>query len=246
MSTDIQVSADADSLATAVASAFLDLIADLQASGAIPQVALTGGTIANAIHREIARLAPASGVDWAAVVLWWGDERYVAPDSPDRNAGQARAAFIDAVGVPAHHVHEMGSPRSACSVDEAAKAYGAELRLHGSGAFDLVMAGVGPDGHVASLFPGFAQLDVTDQIAVAVTGSPKPPPERITLTFAALNRADRVWFLVSGAEKSEAVAAAQAGADLHDIPAVGIRPVTASGAEGEITWWLDAAAAERT
>ena len=74
------------------------------------------------------------------------------------------------------------------------------------------MLGIGPDGHVASLFPGFPQLDVDDQIAVGVTGSPKPPPERISLTFAALNRARAVWFLVSGAEKADAVAARPAAA----------------------------------
>ena len=96
------------------------------------------------------------------------------------------------------------------------------------------MLGVGPDGHVASLFPGFPQLDVTDQIAVGVTDSPKPPPERISLTFSALNRARSVWFLVSGDEKADAVARALAeGTDLHDIPAAGV-----TGTE-ETIWFLD-------
>ena len=76
------------------------------------------------------------------------------------------------------------------------------MRAHGTGEFDIVMLGVGPDGHVASLFPGFPQLDVDDRIAVAVTGSPKPPPERISLTLGALNRARSVWFLVVGQGES--------------------------------------------
>ena len=81
------------------------------------------------------------------------------------------------------------------------------------------MLGIGSDGHIASLFPGFPQLDVDDRIAVPVTGSPKPPPERISLTFAALNRSKSVWFLVSGTEKAEAVARALAdGTDRHDAP----------------------------
>ena len=90
-------------------------------------------------------------------------------------------------------------------LDAAAAAYADLVRSAGTGAFDLVLLGMGPDGHVASLFPGFPQLDVVDQIAVPVTGSPKPPPERISLTFAALNRTAEVWFLVSGEGKADAV-----------------------------------------
>ena len=97
---------------------------------------------------------------------------------------------------------------------------------------------VGPDGHVASLFPGYPQLDVDDQIAVPVTDSPKPPPERISLTLPALNRSKSVWFLVSGTEKAAAVARALAdGTDLHDCPAAGV-----SGAD-ETIWFLDRSAA---
>ena len=96
---------------------------------------------------------------------------------------------------------------------EAAAAYAVEVRTHGAGEFDVVMLGVGPDGHVASLFPGFPQLDVDDDIAVAVTGSPKPPPVRISLTFPALNRTRQVWFLVSGDGKADAVARALATGD---------------------------------
>ena len=85
------------------------------------------------------------------------------------------------------------------------------------------MLGVGPDGHVASLFPGSPQLDVDDAVAVGVTDSPKPPPERVSLTFGALNRSRSVWFLVSGEEKAGAVARAlAAGTDVHDIPAAGV------------------------
>jgi 6-phosphogluconolactonase len=103
-----------------------------------------------------------------------------------------------------------------------------------------MMLGVGPDGHVASLFPGFPQLDVDDRIAVGVTDSPKPPPERISLTFDALNRSKSVWFLVSGDEKAPAVARALAeGTDRHDCPASGV-----TGSE-ETIWFLDRAAASQ-
>jgi 6-phosphogluconolactonase len=234
----IEVHEDAATLATAVAGELLSRLADAQAAGAVPQIALTGGTIAEDIHREIARLSPGSEVDWARVVIWWGDERFVAADSPDRNSGQAQTAFLGAVGADPANVHPMPSSDDAADVDAGAAAYAATLREHGSGEFDVVMLGIGPDGHIASLFPGFPQLD-DDGMTVGVTGSPKPPPDRVSLTFAALNRARSVWFLVSGDGKAAAVASALGGADLHDIPAAGV-----TGRE-ETIWFLDREAASR-
>ncbi|MFC4784919.1 6-phosphogluconolactonase [Nocardioides sp. MAHUQ-72] len=233
----IEVHEDATALATSVAGELLSRLADAQAAGHVPQVALTGGTIADAIHRELARLSPGSEVDWSRVVVWWGDERFVAPDDPGRNAGQARSALLDAIGVDPANVHEMPSTADAPDVDAAAAAYSDTLREHGSGQFDVVMLGVGPDGHVASLFPGNAALDVEDRIAVGVTDSPKPPPQRVSLTFPALNRSRSVWFLVSGDAKAAAVAQALGGADVHDIPAAGV-----TGSD-ETIWFLDRASA---
>ena len=143
---------DAGSVAADVATRLLEELARVQAEGREPQIALTGGTIADAVHREVARLSADSGVDWSRVVVWWGDERFVAADDPDRNAGQARAAFLDGVG--ATQAHEMPSTADAATVDEGAASYARVMREHGAGEFDVVMLGVGPDGHVASLFPG--------------------------------------------------------------------------------------------
>jgi 6-phosphogluconolactonase len=227
------VHADAAALATAVAGELLGRLADAQAGGGVPQIALTGGTIAEAVHREVARLSPASEVDWSRVVVWWGDERFVAPDDAERNAGQARAAFLDGIGVDPANVHEMPSTDDAANVAEGAAAYSSEMHEHGSGEFEIVMLGIGPDGHVASLFPGHASLDVDDRIAVGVTDSPKPPPERISLTFGALNRARSVWFLASGEGKAPAVARALGGADLHEIPAAAV------AGHDETIWFLD-------
>ena len=225
-------------LSTAVAGELLNRIADLQASGQVPRIVLTGGTIAVTIHQEIARLAPQSGVDWGAVEIWFGDERFVAPDSPDRNVGQAREAFLDALGVPAHRIHEMASTADAPDVDAGATAYGEALAESGVDRFDILMLGVGPDGHIASLFPGFPQLDA-DGDAVGVTGSPKPPPERISLTFPRLRRAASVWFLVSGEGKAAAVASAVGGAPVSETPAAGVQ------GEDETIWFLDRGAASR-
>jgi 6-phosphogluconolactonase len=230
----VEVHEDSAALAASAAGELLNRLAAAQEAGREPHIALTGGTIADRLHRELARLSPGADVDWARVVVWWGDERFVGPGSPARNAGQARVALLDAVG--ATQVHEMPSTESATSPDDGAAAYAQELREHGAGEFEVVMLGVGPDGHVASLFPGWPTLDA-DGIAVGVTGSPKPPPERISLTIPALRRSRAVWFLVSGEEKAAAVAQALGGADLHDIPAAGVE------GQDETIWFLDRASA---
>lgn len=233
----IEVHDSPELLASAVAGELLNRIADAQAAGHVPHVSLTGGSIAVAIHEEVARHAPASGVDWGAVHIWFGDERFVAPDSPDRNARQARAAFVDAVGVPDAHVHEFPSTADAADVDEAAARYAEELRAHWPGRFDVMMLGVGPDGHVNSLFPGFPQLTATGPTA-GVTGSPKPPPERVTLTFETTSAAASVWFLVSGDGKADAVRRALADdGSVQETPARGVT------GQAETIWFLDTAAA---
>jgi len=227
----------ADGVARAVAEQLVARIAAVQAEGRVPSIVLTGGTIANEIYRAVAGL-PSSDVDWMQVDFWWGDERYVPADSTDRNDRAAELDLLDVVGVDPARVHAMPAADEVHpDVANAAASYGELLRTHGKGLFDLVLLGVGPDGHVASLFPGFAQLDSDDDIAVAVTGSPKPPPERVTLTFSALNRAREVWFLVTGASKADAVARALADdGSVHQTPARGIT------CENR-TWWLDEDAA---
>jgi 6-phosphogluconolactonase len=231
----IEVHDDASALAAAVAGALVSRLAQAQSRGEQPHVALTGGTIADAVHHELARLASGDpGVDWSKVDFWWGDERFVPGGSSERNAGAARAAFLDPVGAEASRVHEIASSDDFETVAEAAEAYGRELRTHGTEAFEVVMLGVGPDGHVASLFPGQPTLDVDDEVAAPVTDSPKPPPERVTLTLPALNRTRATWLVVSGSEKADAVARALAG---DDLPAARVH-----GTE-ETVWFLDREAA---
>lgn len=234
---DVRVHAGADQLAQAVARDLIAVLVEVQTQGRVPQVGLTGGSIADRIHAELGRVGPESGVDWGRVAFWWGDERYVAADSDDRNAGAARELFLDRVGAAPRHVHEAPATDSGLILDTAAAAYGEEMREHGTGSFDVLMLGIGPDGHVASLFPGHAALDVADRPAVGVPDSPKPPPQRISLTFGALNRSRQVWFVASGDSKADAVARALAPeGDLHDTPARGIT--------APARWYLDQAAAE--
>jgi 6-phosphogluconolactonase len=232
----IEVHDDAATLATAIAGELLSRLADLQDAGREPTIGLTGGTIAEAMHREVARLAPEYPVDWSRITFWFGDERFVPADSPDRNVGQARAAFLDAVG--ATQVHAVPASDDSPDVDAAASSYGETIRAHGAGGFDILMLGVGPDGHVASLFPGHPGLDARDALAVGVRDSPKPPPERVTLTFEALARADAVWFLASGDGKADAVARA-----LADTGTIAETPARGVSGTVETTWFLDRPAA---
>ena len=248
----IEVFDDAAALARSVAGELLAKLDAAQADGSAPHIGLTGGSIADRVHADLGETGPSSDVDWGRVVVWWGDERFVARDSDERNATGARRSFVDRVGVPADHVHEVPATDAAPSVADAAAAYEQELREHGAGQFEVLMLGVGPDGHCASLFPGHPALDVDDRVAVAVTDSPKPLPERVSLTFAALNRSRAVWFVASGAEKAEAVARALApegspGATVHETPARGVTgsPAIPDSPATEVVFFLDRPAASR-
>lgn len=228
---------DADVLVGDVASALLDRLEAAQARGEVPQVGLTGGSIADAVHRELARRSADSAIDWSRVVFWWGDERFVPADSPDRNALQAREALLDHVPVDPARVHEVPASDQVATAEDAAAAYSETMRSEGAGFFEVLMLGIGPDGHCASLFPGHPALEATDAIAVAVHDSPKPPPDRVTLTFEAMERCRAVWFIASGEGKAEAVARALADeGTVAETPARGVRG-------DETVWWLDEDAA---
>ena len=222
---------DADALAGAIAQRISDRLAQVQQSGRTPSIVLTGGTIAIAAYE---RIQPGA-VDWTDVDVYWGDERFVPAGHADRNDQQARDAFLTRLGVPAERLHAMPA------ADEGFPSIGAAADANASvlpeEAFDLVLLGVGPDGHIASLFPGFAQLRETERRVVDVEGSPKPPPERISLTLPAINHARSVWLIVSGDGKAEAVARALGNGTLDDTPASGARGID------ETIWLLDEPAA---
>lgn len=229
MSRDVVVLDDAAEVADRVATAFLDRIEAEQATGAHPHVVLTGGTVARLVHRRIAELAPQRSVDWNRIDFWWGDDRFVPAGDPDRNDAQAAEDFLDAVG--AANRHPM--PAAGVGLEDAVAQFATELAANAPDVFDLVMLGMGPDGHVASLFPGKPTLSVDEADAVAEPDSPKPPAERISMTLPRLNRARATWFLVTGAEKKEATQRAWAfDGSIEETPARGI-----SGPS--VTWFVD-------
>ncbi|CAN5187824.1 MAG: 6-phosphogluconolactonase [Nocardioidaceae bacterium] len=232
-----------EALAEAVAAELLIALTEAQAAGAVPAIVLTGGSVADGIHRAVAASPGRDGVDWSSVQVWWGDERFVRLDDGDRNERQARTALLD--GLPLHpaHVHPMPADDGSQSAEQAAARYADELAAaagDGSPVFDVLMLGVGEDGHVASLFPDHPGLAASG-VAVAVRDSPKPPPVRVSLTFEALNRAREVWFVAAGGGKAWAVAQARAGGNVSEIPARAVRGI-------ERTRWLldEAAAAQLT
>jgi 6-phosphogluconolactonase len=227
------VSPDPATLAEASADRLAERVRRIQAEGRTPRVLLTGGTIAVSMYRCIDE----SDADWSNVEFWFGDERYVPTGHADRNDHQAREAFLDRVGADPTLVHMVEDNDCSLSAADAAERYAATLPAE---PFDVALFGVGPDGHLASLFPGFPQLDEQDADVVAVFDSPKPPPVRITMTFPRLNRSTAVWFLVSGADKADAVAHALApDGSVAETPARGVRGMD------ETLWLLDEAAASR-
>ena len=230
-----RVAATKADLADAIAERLREVIADAVASRGVAHVVLTGGSMGEASARA---LAPLDDIDWAHVHLWWGDERFLPAGDAERNETQARVVLIDVVGVPAANVHAMAASDGpdGDDLDAAVARYRDELATVAP-QFDVVMLGMGPDTHVASLFPGHATTRVDDTSVVAERDSPKPPPQRISLTFPALNAAREVWLMIAGADKADAVRAASTSTDRTAHPASGVH-----GRERTI-WWLDEAAA---
>ena len=241
--TSVVVHADAAVLAPAVAARLIVRIVDAQAAQGSAHVVLTGGRVAGAVLRAI-RDSPAAGaIDWSRVDLWWGDERFLPAGDPDRNETQAREALLDALPLDPARVHPM-PPSDGPDGDDAeaaARRYAAELAAAAGGTgdlphFDVLMLGVGEDGHVASIFPGHPVGHGTGTVA-AEHDSPKPPPTRTTLTLRAIGTAEEVWLIAAGKDKAEAVGKAFEGPDPAQLPAAGATGVR------HTRWLLDEAAA---
>jgi 6-phosphogluconolactonase len=229
--TEVLVHHDASLLAKAAAARLVTKLVDAQASGETAALVLTGGGIGTALLSELAAAPARDAVVWRRLDIWWGDERFLPAGHPDRNETQAEQALLRHIDTDRARVHPMPPSDGPDGNDPEASAerYAAELARsarpedHGPvPAFDVLLLGIGPEGHVASLFPGMPAL-YDDRPVVAVRGAPKPPPIRLTMTLPAIQRAREVWVLGAGVEKAGAVRLALSDAGPVQVPGAGAR-----------------------
>lgn len=223
---------DAAEVADVVAHRFLDHICALQETKGLVHVCLTGGDTANLMYERFAELAVGSRLDPSLLQLWWGDERFVPGTHQDRNSLQAVTRLARTVSIKSADIHMMPAADGRLDAQQCADEYAAEL---GDTSFDITLLGVGQDGHVGSIFPNHQSFEATSKAAIGVSESPKPPSERITLTIPTLNRSDELWFIATGASKSNSVARAVAGD----------KSLPAAHPHGRVAtyWFIDAEAA---
>jgi 6-phosphogluconolactonase len=237
-------------LAASVAARLITRLVDVQNERGSGTVVLTGGSIGTAALKAVKESPTCRTVDWSRVDFWWGDERFLPARHPDRNAVQAREALLDHLDVDPARVHEFGSSDDFADEDAAAADYAARLQKAATAEgdssndprlprFDVLLLGVGPDAHVASLFPELAGVRTKGQTTVGVPNAPKPPPQRISLTLEAIQSAEEVWLAVAGEDKAGAVGLALAGAGHVQVPAAGAR------GQSRTLWLIDQEAAKQ-
>jgi 6-phosphogluconolactonase len=221
--------ADASAVAETAARDLAQKLENLLKTKQSVKLVLTGGTVG---IKTLSQLVPLiENFDLSRLSIWWGDERFVAADSPDRNFEQAREALLSKVRIPEGNIHAMPSTEDGdllTATGSFAESLGAQ-----EPSFDIVLLGMGGDGHVASLFPGSIGIEFGRWV-VAEPNSPKPPSQRISLSYEALSSANEVWFLVAGADKAHAVSMVFTGQDL---------PASKVSGRDLTKWYLDEAAA---
>jgi 6-phosphogluconolactonase len=239
---------DKELMAEAAAARLITRIVDAQSARGAASVVLTGGRNGNALLSAIGASPARDAIDWARLDLWWGDERYLPQGHPDRNDTQAGEALLDRVPVDPARVHAMPSSDGpdGDNVEAAAARYAAQLAkaAHPDDhaevpSFDVCLLGVGPDTHIASLFPELPGVRETERMVVGVRGAPKPPPVRVSLTLPAIRASKEVWLLAAGEDKAEAVTLALSGPGEIQAPASGAR------GRARTLWLLDRAAAAK-
>ena len=193
-------------VAEGAADQALEKLSNLTSGNSPVHVALTGGTVGILTLAKWAEHPKRDLVDYSKVHFWWGDERFVDQDSSDRNFIQAWDALLCNLEIPFENLHEFPSASDGLTLDEARSAFEQEFSKW-QPVFEFALMGMGPDGHVASLFPGHEALE-SQGFVIAEPNSPKPPAERLSLSYAALNSAKEIWFLIAGSDKAEALAVA--------------------------------------
>ena len=241
--TDIQIFPNDTALASVATALILQAARDAIAARGRFMIALTGGSSPVKAYKLLAKSSPEEAL-WDKWEVFLGDERFIPVDDERSNYGQARLTLLDHVPIPDAHIHPI--PTNMSTPEMAAAQYAETLgRVYGQTAgtppaFDLILLGLGDDGHCASLFPHMPTLNVTDQWVISSPPGTLPPPVvRVTVTFPVLNAAHAVLFLVSGEKKASPVRDILEGGATREVhPAAGVQPVN-----GTLTWLLDTAAA---
>ena len=223
----VLVHPDKATLSAAVSARFLTKLVDILGAQELAHIVLTGGSMGSAVLADVAVSPAKDAVDWSRVHFWWGDERWLPRGDAERNETQAREALLDDASVAGATIHAFPASGEGVELDAAAAVYADELAAFATdGAahpqFDITFLGVGPDGHIASLFPEFAEVRERELTVVPVRNSPKPPPERLSLTLPVINSSQRVWLVLAGADKASALGLTLAGASLNEVPAAGV------------------------
>lgn len=242
MNSPIFIFPDAEQTAVAAATAWIDLAKKTIAERGSFHVALSGGSTPKRLYQLIASAKDGDTLNWQRIHIYFGDERCVPPDHPDSNFGMASEALLSHVNCPSANVHRVAGE---LGPERAAESYATELHTYlpqdenNQSRFDLVLLGIGDDGHTASLFPGTAALDeqTRDTCAVYVE---KFDSWRVTLTYPLLNRATHVWVIATGASKADVIAEV-----LSHTPSPPRFPIQAIKPVGELCWYLDKASAAK-
>lgn len=244
LSPQVIVFPDLEALSLAAAAQFASLVQQNSRSNHSFMVALNGGSTPQRLFELLGQSPYREQINWEVVHIFWGDERCVPPDDPGSNYGQAWRTWLRHVPIPAANIHRI---KGELAPDAAAADYAIQLKTFSQGespwpVFDLILLGMGDDGHTASLFPGIMTPEEQIQPVLAVTAAyENRPTHRITLTPLVLNQARHIWIMVTGEKKAHTVAAALHGPHQpQQLPIQRIRPE-----HGKLTWMLDDAAARQ-
>lgn len=226
--------ADLSELAVAAARLLVQRIAELQEEQDVVNVCLTHGSTAEAVYEVLAK-SFSSAIDSKRIHFWWNSESFIPATDPERNATRTLTLLGKVMDVPSAQIHPMPYNPGNADPDDAAFAYATEL---GDTTFDICLLGMGTDGHIAAIFPEQLERVLgTSRTVLGISDAPKPPAERITLTFNAINRSTEVWLIVAGTQKAAAVKKVLAGD--KTLPAAHIDAVKRTA------WFVDEKAASQ-
>jgi 6-phosphogluconolactonase len=234
-SVEVRKAVNALDVATQATDEILQTLQEVIHAKGSAHIALTGGTVGILTLEVLAKALPTSQVDVSKIHFWWGDERFVASDSADRNANQARVALLDSLDIAPDHLHEFPSTDGNLDLQVAKGQFAAHIKAvfgESEPRMDLTILGMGPDGHVASLFPGEQH---EKELIVSVSDSPKPPAQRLSFSMDLINQSEKILFVVAGIDKAEAVE------KVHKNPECEL-PAAQVSARGETLWLVDEAA----